>query len=94
MIDYPAEGMWADVMTKPLQGMAFRTMRLELMNCPVNYEDPPEMAEDGGAKKEMGIQRTGETKQTQPSTKTVTWKRVIATPFRTLQECVGKSKGW
>jgi hypothetical protein len=31
-----------------------------------------------------------ETKQTQPRTKTVTWKRVIAMPFRTLQECVGK----
>jgi hypothetical protein len=91
VIDCPAKGMWADVMTKPLQGMAFRTMRLELMNCLVNYEDPPEMVEDGGANKEMGIQRTGETKQTQPSTKTVTRKRVIAMPFRTLQECVGKS---
>ncbi len=36
------EEMWADVLTKPLQGMAFRTMQAELMNCPVNYEDPPE----------------------------------------------------
>jgi hypothetical protein len=27
MIDCPAEEMWADVLTKPLQGMAFRTMR-------------------------------------------------------------------
>jgi hypothetical protein len=32
--------MWVDVMTKPLQGMAFKVMRAELMNCPVNYEDP------------------------------------------------------
>ncbi len=47
VIDCPAEGMWADVMTKPLQGMAFRTMRLELMNCPVKYKDPHEMSEDG-----------------------------------------------
>ncbi len=93
VIDCSAEGMWADVMTKLLQGMAFRTMRSELMNCLVNYEDPPEMAEDGGAKKETGIQRMGETKQTQPSAKTVTWKRVIATLVRTLQECVGKSEG-
>jgi hypothetical protein len=52
------------------------------------------MAEDGGANKETGIQRTGETKQTQPSTKTVTRKRVIAMPFRTPQECVGKSEGY
>ncbi len=73
--------------------MAFRTMRSELMNCTVNYEDSPEMAEDGGAKKEAGIQRTGETKQTQPITKMVTWKRVIVMPFRTPQECVGKSEG-
>jgi hypothetical protein len=93
-INCPAEGMWADVMTKLLQGIAFRTMRLELIHCPVNYKDPPEMAEDGGAKKETGIRRIGETKQTQPSAKTVTWKRVIAMPFRTPQDCVGKSEGY
>ncbi len=83
--------VWADVMTKPLQGMDFRTMRLELMNCLVNYEDPPDMGEDKGAKKETGIRKMGKTKQTQPSTKMVTWKRVIAMPFRTPQECVRKS---
>jgi hypothetical protein len=54
VIDCTAEGMWADAMTKPLQGMAFRTMRLKLMNCLVNCEDPPEMAEDGGEKKKDG----------------------------------------
>ncbi len=26
------------MLTKPLQGMAFRTMQAELMNCPVNYD--------------------------------------------------------
>ena len=31
--------MWADVLTKPLQGMTFMTMRAVLMYCPVNYED-------------------------------------------------------
>lgn len=44
VIDCPTEEMWADVMTKPLQGMAFRTMRVELMNCPVNYDKPEEEA--------------------------------------------------
>jgi hypothetical protein len=34
--------MWADVLTKPLQGMAFRTMRAQLMNCAINYEDEKE----------------------------------------------------
>jgi hypothetical protein len=40
MLNCPAEEMWADTMTKLLQGMAFRVMQAELMNCPVNYEDP------------------------------------------------------
>ncbi len=39
VLDCPAKEMWADIMTKPLQGTAFRVMRAELMNCPVNYED-------------------------------------------------------
>ena len=30
--------MWADVLTKPLQGMAFKRMQAELMNCSVDYE--------------------------------------------------------
>jgi hypothetical protein len=39
VIDCPAEEMWADVLTKPVQGMAFRTMRAQLMNYAINYED-------------------------------------------------------
>ena len=42
VINCPAEEMWADVLTKPLQGMAFRTMRAQLMNCAINYEDEEE----------------------------------------------------
>jgi hypothetical protein len=38
----PTEHMWADVLTKPLQGAQFRQMRSILMNCPIDYtEDPP-----------------------------------------------------
>jgi hypothetical protein len=33
----PTEEMWADVLTKPLQGSKFRTMRAFLMNCPLDY---------------------------------------------------------
>jgi hypothetical protein len=40
VFDCPTHKMWADVMTKPLQKMAFKLMRAELMNCPENYEDP------------------------------------------------------
>ena len=42
VINCPAEEMWADILTKPLQGLAFRTMRAVLMNCPINYEDEEE----------------------------------------------------
>ena len=45
VIDCPTERMWVDVMTKPLQGMVFKTMQAELMNCPVDYEDPKEEEE-------------------------------------------------
>ncbi len=35
----PAKEMWADMLTKPLLGMAFRKMYVKLMNCPVNYDE-------------------------------------------------------
>jgi hypothetical protein len=66
--------------------MAFRTMRAELMNCPVNYEDPPEVQDE--VRRRTMTQKLG---QMGSSSKTVTWKRVLATPFKTPQECVGKS---
>ena len=40
--DCPTEQMWADVLTKPLQGMAFKQMRAELMNCSVEYGEDEE----------------------------------------------------
>ena len=79
LIDCPTEVMWADIMTKPLQGTAFRVMRAELMNCPVNYEDPSE-------------EEATETKRTHPisALRTVTWKSDVASSFKTPQECVGR----
>ncbi len=76
VFDCPAEEMWGDIMAKPLQGTAFRLMRAELMNCGVNYEDPPE--------EEEPIPVT--------SPKTVSWKNVISTTFKTPQECVGQNR--
>ncbi len=74
--DCPAEEMWADVMTKPLQGMVFRVMRAELMNCPINYEDPEDDEKDPVQKRPIS------------AAKMVTWKRPIAAPFKTPQKCV------
>ncbi len=42
VINCPTEEMWVDMLTNPLQGMAFRKMRAELMNCDVNYKDKEE----------------------------------------------------
>ncbi len=88
VMDCPGEEMWADVLTKPLQGMAFQTMQAELMNCPVNYEDPPE-EKVGEDMKETTRWKMGWIISTSP--KMVTLKRVIATSFKTPQECVGHS---
>jgi len=34
--------MWADVLTKPLQGQKFKDMRAFLQNCPRDYDDDNE----------------------------------------------------
>ncbi len=88
VMDCPGEEMWADVLTKPLHGMAFQTMQAELMKYPVNYEDPPEekVEED---MKETTRWKIGWSMSTSP--KTVTWKSVIPTSFKIPQECVGHS---
>jgi hypothetical protein len=74
VIDCPAEEMWANVLTKPLQGMAFRSMRAQLMNCAINYEDeeektPPRLMPVRGSK-------------------SVTWKDTKHQSLQAPQECV------
>ncbi len=39
IIDCLTEEMWADILTKPLQGVAFHKMRSKLMKCEVNYKE-------------------------------------------------------
>ncbi len=80
--------MWTDILTKPLQEMAFQTMQAELMNCLVNYKDE---LEEMTREERNGTRRGGKERSTNTSPKTVTWKSVIASPFRTPQECVGHS---
>ena len=42
-MDCPAEVMWADVLTKPLQETVFRKMTAQLMNCAMEYIDGEEI---------------------------------------------------
>ena len=44
IVDCPSGLMWADVLTKPLQGTEFRKMRAQLMNCAMEYKDEEESA--------------------------------------------------
>ena len=41
-MDCPAGLMWADVLTKSLQGTEYRKMRAQLMNCAMEYKDKEE----------------------------------------------------
>jgi len=76
VLDCPLEEMWADIMTKPMQGTEFREMRAELMNRDVNYEDPPEEEESESVLRP----------------KMVSWKSIVSTTFKTPQECVGQNR--
>jgi hypothetical protein len=78
VIDCPAEEMWTDVLTKQLQGMAFRTMRVQLMNCPINYKDEEE-------KTQMRLMPVR-------SSKLVTWKDTKPKSLQAPQECVGLNR--
>ena len=44
-MDCPVGVMWADVLTKPLQGTTFRKMRSQLMICAKEYIDGEEAPE-------------------------------------------------
>jgi hypothetical protein len=69
--------MWADILTKPLQGKAFRLMRSKLMNCEEDYfenEEPEKNKQNKLARQKPVVGRVSRAGSTQP-----------------LQECVGRS---
>jgi hypothetical protein len=83
----PTEEMWADVLTKPLQGRSFRLMRSKLMNCSVDYEDQ-EVLEEKSPK--MSVVNEGKARSTKP--KPVTGRVRQQAPTQALQECVGRPR--
>ncbi len=84
VIGCSAEDMWADILTKSLQGMVFRTMRAVLINCPVNYKDKEEVTK---TKLTKGVAITPV-----PGRKMVSWKKDICTFYQAHQECVGQNR--
>ena len=83
VIDCPAEDLWADILTNPLQGLAFRTMRAVLMNCLINYEDEEET--------EVIRSGTNTSNTPVPPKKMVKWEDNLKTVFHVRQECVGRN---
>ena len=59
IVEYcPTEEMWADILTKPLQGAPFRKMRSVLMNMPEHYVDPDEKPGTNNSIRSAGVQNT------------------------------------
>jgi len=56
VVNCPTEGMWADILTKPLQRKAFRVMRSKLMNCEEDYFENEETEKE----RAKGSQWSGE----------------------------------
>jgi hypothetical protein len=75
VMNCPTEGMWADILTKHLQGKAFRVMRSKLMNCEEDYFENEETEKERSKRKPVvgRVSRPGSTRPLQ------------------LQECIGRS---
>ena len=59
IVEYcPAEEMWADILTKLLQGAPFRKMRSVFMNMPEHYVDPDEKPGTNSSIRSTGVQDT------------------------------------
>jgi hypothetical protein len=84
----PTEEMWADVLTKPLQGKAFRLMRSKLMNCSIDYEEHDSEQEEETGKATTSDERKAKSSKPNP----VTGRMSCRAPTQTLQECVGSPR--
>ena len=84
IVDCPTDRMWADVLTKPLQGRAFREMRAVLMGCPVDYDDEV-------AGREKRVRFESDVADRSKPAKMIAPPR--ATPTASSQECVGVGRG-
>jgi hypothetical protein len=83
VIDCPAEEMWADVLMKPLHGMAFRTMQAVLTNFLINYKDNEEV--------QSGKPRLRPDDKSVLTKKMVSWKKDCTTLSHTPQSVLGRT---
>jgi len=100
----PTEEMWVEVLTKPLQGRAFRLMRSKLMNCSVDYEDQ-EVSEERSPKIVVKVEQAqasdweSELPSSHPDTAGVCWEttpigRDEQTTSRSVQDTRESKKEW
>jgi hypothetical protein len=83
VVHCPTEEMWADVLTKPFHGKAFRVMQSKLMNCSEEYKDS-----------ETNDKKIAQAKDAEKQCKAslVPERMSLQAPTQTLQECVGGSQ--
>ena len=91
--DCPTEVMWADILTKPLQGKGFRVQRARLMNCAEDYseteEEPTEKRVSWGKSVGTKVGKTAGGKATVKSwPRAMSGRRPSTGLTQTLQECV------
>jgi len=99
--------MWADILTKPLQGQKFRDMRAFLQNCPRDYDDDAELklsmkpqdvassweCVDGHAK--MRAKSQAKSRAKSPTcVSQVTWELVTSIPHRDRADNIDCTKSY
>jgi hypothetical protein len=77
--------MWADLLTKPLQGKTLGVMRSKLMNCSEEYKD-----------NETNDKNSAQAKDAEKECKAspVAGRMSLRAPTQTVQECVGRLQSW
>jgi hypothetical protein len=99
--------MWADILTKPLQGQKFRDMHAFLQNCPRDYDDDAELklsmtpqdvassreCVDGHAKMQTKSQAKSRAKSP-TCVSQVTWGPVTSIPHRDHADNMDRTKSY
>ena len=91
VVNCPTDGMWADILTKPLQGKPFRVMRSKLMNYEEDYFENEE-TEREQAKGKTAVGRVSRPGSTQPLHECVGRSAMSRGSAATGRQPVGESR--